>query len=85
MHWHWYLHRQRHLNISKILRRKFSKIFKRAILKNICEKNSMMKSVFNKAAMIDFRPATLLKKSFQKGSFLVNTYKFSVLLEKGLM
>lgn len=45
----------------------------------------MMESVFNKTAMIDFRPATLLKKSFHKGSFLVNTYEFSVLLEKGLM
>lgn len=45
----------------------------------------MMESVFNKTAMIYFRPATLLKKSFHKGSFLVNTYEFSVLLEKGLM
>ena len=39
---------------------------------------------FNQIAGINSRPATLLKRSFCRGGFFVNTLEFSALLQKGL-
>ena len=40
---------------------------------------------FNQIAVINSRPATLLKRSLCRGGFFVNTLEFSALLQKGLI
>ena len=60
-----------------VLRRTiFSKIFKRGILQNPCQKVSVVESAFEKITGIDFRPAALLKRSFHQVGFPLYTSQF---------
>ena len=70
--------------LAKIACRKFSKILKRAILKNSCRKVSMVESAFNKIVVIDSRSTTLMKRSFHQGGLSVDKSEFELLLPEGL-
>ena len=59
-------------------RRKLSEILKRYILQNSNGKVFVLKSVFNKNARLDFRPA-------RKFPYIKNTSEFTVLLQEDLI
>ena len=59
-------------------RRKLSEILKRYILQNSNGKVFVLKSVFNKNARLDFRPA-------RKFPCIKNTSEFTVLLQEDLI
>ena len=54
----------------EVSRKKFCKIFSKAILQNPCSKTSLVELVFNKIAGTGSRPATLPKRRFQQEGLL---------------
>ena len=64
--------------IAVIPRRKFFEISKRSTLHNPCQKIPVVKSVFNKIARMDSRPAFCWKEVSTKNFFLWINQNFSV-------
>ena len=57
----------------EVPRKKFCKIFSKAILQNRCSKTLLVELVFNKIAGTGSRPATLPKRRFQQEGFVILT------------